>query len=53
MMEEKIKTYKNDKNKAAMIENLNFYKLQVNTRVGLILNKDMNVVKKCKKEERV
>lgn len=47
-MNYKINNCKNDKDKAAIIEDLKFYKIQVETRDGLMLSKHMNVVKKCK-----
>lgn len=52
-MVEKIKTCTNYINKAAIIKNLNFYKLQLETRVGMILSNDINTKKKCKKKESV
>lgn len=52
IMEGKIKKCTNDKDKAAMIEDLKFYQQQVETRVGSMLSKDTNVIKKSKKEER-
>ncbi|KAE8740217.1 hypothetical protein FOCC_FOCC014269 [Frankliniella occidentalis] len=53
IMTRNIAICKNEKERNAMTEDLKFYKLQMDSRVGSMIQRDMDVVKKCKKQQRV
>ncbi|KAK3915835.1 Replication origin-binding protein [Frankliniella fusca] len=53
IMCEKIEKCRNEKERAAMKEDLEFYKLQMKCRVGSMLQKDMLVVKKEKQQRKI
>ncbi|KAK3907418.1 Leucine--tRNA ligase, partial [Frankliniella fusca] len=53
IMEEQLRREKDEKAKAAIVEDLEFYRLQKKSREGYMARVDVNVVKKIEKQKRV